>query len=336
MQFKVRSSPLLIWGATSLLLFVALVFIPFMIATNGQTYPDLDTLLIFYSGTWLIWILMVRDLGRQTTSVWLHDYTFTIKKLWQPPKQFGYDTITGWNERPNPDRGKPSMALTFYLKNDVFVIKSNEFADYGILKARLSQYAEPVLYQKVMTLRERNRLRWLIGGQALLISANIAFGYLAHTSADKEPAPLAAVTDVVDRVTEDRYKGRLKGIDIRLRTYPGHAFYVGRKSYDVSLENVQSAIRPRQSITLSIRESDYRRKIAQTKPLTFGDKFSDYKRIFVFGIRQGNSVRLQTTKPVYEPTHTSPFLRTFFSCILLLICWAGWVYADQHKVLRGD
>ncbi len=335
-QATISRKALFTWGATLLLLFGSLVVIPIIVATSGQGYPNLDTPLLFCSGLGFFWVGIARELGRQTTFLRLDESSFTIKKWWQTPKQFNYSDIIGWNERPNPDRGKPSKALTFYLKDDFFVIKSNEFADYNLLKDRLCPHAKAVPYQKVITLSERNRLRWLIGGLTLLITANIAFGYLAHNPTDKNPVKLLNVSGMIDRVTEDRPKGHFKGARIFLRTYPDFVFYVSRRVYTTNIQYLKSVIRPNQLLTLFIRESDYRKKIAQTEPLTFGDKFSNYRQIMVYGLTQGKWVNLQSDKPVYEPTHTNPLQRTFFSCILLLICWSGWVYADQHKILRAD
>ncbi|WP_460939696.1 hypothetical protein [Spirosoma humi] len=64
-------------------------------------------------------------------------------------------------------------------------------------------------------------------------------------------------------------------------------------------------------IGLLIRESDYRKQLRQTEPLTFGDKFSNYKLILAFGVRRSGPVQLRTIRPGHEPTHTNPNQRTF-------------------------
>ena len=98
-------------------------------------------------------------------------------------------------------------------------------------------------------------------------------------------------------------------------------------------DGLQAAIRMNQPITLLIRQSEFRKKLTQTEPLTFGDKYDGYNQILVFGVRQGDWVDLQTSQPVYEPTHTRPLLRTFFLSILLVFCWTGWVYVERLEVL---
>lgn len=225
--------------------------------------------------------------------------------------------------------------MTVYLADDWFALRSNQYTDYDYLKAHFTQYGQPVPYRTVFTLTERTRLRWMIGGLVLLIGATIAFGFAAHDPADPNPARLITLTDMVQRVKENRYKGHLNGVTISLRAFPHFAFYVPRRNYVVSLANLQSAITPNRPISLLIRESEFRKKLRGTEPLTFGDKYVNYQRIMVFGVTQGDSVRIQTPNPVYEPTHTNPFQRTFLLSILLLLCWTGWVYVDRQSVLQG-
>lgn len=316
------------------LLFPVMIFIAFMIATSGQTYPDLSTAPIFCAGLGFIWIPLLAEYRRQTTRIKLSANHFTFRKLGQSPKQFDYNAILAHNERLEVGKGGAFNVLTVYLQDDHFVIKSNEFEDYPLLKNQLCQYGKPVVYQKVITLTERNRIRWMIGGLVLFIIANIAFGYLAHNPGT--PAKLIAFSDQVASVREDRPKGMLKGVTISLCSYPAFSFYVSRRDYDIRLDTLKWTIATRRPIELLIRESDYRKKLVKTEPLTFGDKYVNYKLILVFGVRQADTVHIQTPKPVYEPTHTNPGQRTFLLSILLLLCWTGWAYVDRHKVLRAN
>lgn len=176
----------------------------------------------------------------------------------------------------------------------------------------------------------------MIVGLALLIIANIVFGYLAHNPADKNPARLTAITDIVSKVSADQGKGGLKGFTLRLRTWPDFTFYVSRRSYDVDIRSLKEVITVNQPVRLLIRESDLRKKLLRTESLTFGDKYSDYNYIIVFGVDQDSEVHLKTSQPVYEPTHTNLRQRLFLLGFLLLLCWVGWVYIDRHKVLRTD
>ena len=115
---------------------------------------------------------------------------FIIKKFGQKVRRYSYTAILSHNERHEPGRGGPFDELTVYLDDNWFAIRSNEFAEYDYLKAQFTQYSQPVPYRTVLTLTERNRLRWMIGGLVLLIGATIAFGYLAHNPADPNPAQL--------------------------------------------------------------------------------------------------------------------------------------------------
>ena len=187
-----------------------------------------------------------------------------------------------------------------------------------------------------LPLTERKRLRWMIGGLVLLIGASIAFGYIAHNPTDPNPARLISLTSTVNQIRESKNKGQLKGVTIYLRAFPGFAFYVSRRQYHVRLESLKSVIRTDRPITLLIRQSEFRKKLRKTEPLTFGDKYVDYNQVMVFGVNQGDSVDILTPGPVYEPTHTNPGRRAFLLSILLLLCWTGWVYIDRQQVLRPD
>lgn len=322
-----------------LLLVLILPFITFcfiMIATAGQSYPNLSIAPIFFTCMCFIWIGLSVEYSRQTTRVQIGEQQCTIKKFGQQPKPFHNNAILAYNERLDSGRGDTFNVLTVYLKKDYFILKSNEFDQYTLLRDYFTQYGQSVPYQKVLTLAERNRLRWLIGGLVLLIGANIAFAYLAHNPADKHLTQLTSVTDIVHQVREDRPKGTLHGVRISLQAYPAFDFYVSRKNYERRLDTLRWQINRQLPITIQIRASDYRKKLAKTEPLTFGDKYTDYNRIFVFGVDQGNHVHLRANVAAYEPTHTNPVQRTILLSFLLLLCWTGWVYVDQHKVLWAD
>ena len=54
----------------------------------------------------------------------------------------------------------------------------------------------------------------------------------------------------------------------------------------MDIRSLKQSIRLTQLIAVLIQESDYRKKLVETEPLTFGDKYSDYHQILVFGIDQ--------------------------------------------------
>ena len=317
------------------LLFFLIWSTGFTISTVSESpYPNLDDLPFVYVLTGLICVLWASLVYRLTMFIELLDNGFIIKKFGQKAHQHSYTAILAHNERHESGRGGPFDELTVYLADNWFAIRSNEFAEYDYLKAQFTQYGQAVPYRTVLTPIERNRLRWMIGGLVLLIGASIAFGYVAHNPADPNPARLISLTSTVDQIRESKKKGQLKGVTIRLRAFPNFAFYVSRRHYDVRLETLKSVIRTNRPITLLIRQSEFRKKLRKTEPLTFGDKYADYNQIMVFGVNQGDSVDILTPGPVYEPTHTNPGQRAFLLSILLLLCWTGWVYIDRQSVLR--
>ena len=335
-SFRISSkSQWLHWFILSLL-FISTIFIPFIVATAGQLYPDLNIVLTFSSATGFIWLMIVFEYGRHTAFVRLERDQFVVKKFLQRPERFPYSTINAYNEHLEVGKNGSFQVLTVYMADSYFIIKSSDFQGYEQLRDHLCQYGKSVPFVKVVTLSERNRIRWLTGGLALLIIGNIVFGYVAYEPIDKNPAQLISVIDVITQVRENRNKGKLTGVAISLRAFPNFSFLVSRKNYDVRLDGLKSAIAPERPVQLLIRASDFRKKLARTEALTIGDKYINYKQILVFGVEQGNTVHLQTPEPVYETTYTNPTQRAFLFGILLLFCWTGWVYIDRHKVIGAN
>ncbi len=330
-----RTHVYLIWFSLLLLVPTTLVF-PYKIATHEQPYPDLNVLLICYAIAGLLWLVILIEFGQKTARIDLNETDFTIRKFGQQASRHPYSAIQNINERPGSSKIGSLHELTVYLADNWFVIRSTEFDEYDYLRDQFTQYGELVPRRNVLTLIERNRLRWAIAGASLLVMAAIAFSFLAHNPIDKTPARLVSITDMATQTRENKTKSRLTGVTISLRRYPDLSFFVSRKNYRIRLDGLRSAIALRQPITLLIRESDLRKKLLKTEPLTFGDKYDNYKQIPVFGVEQGSSVRLQTPETIYEPTHTNPLQRTFLLSILLLFCWTGWAYVDRQHVLRAS
>ena len=332
--FRIRSGYMILFWFMLLLPLVSTLALAIFLTVNTQRYFDLDTVLFLGLLIGYFWVIWAALSYQQTSHVQLPNDSFTFKKVGQKPARYPYSAILAHNERLESGRGGPFNELTVYLADNWFAIRSNQFRDYDYLKDYLTQYGQPVSYRNVITPAERSRIGYFISGLALLIVITIALSFVAHNPADPNPARLISLIDTVDRVRENRHKSRLTGVTISLRPFPGFAFYVSRRNYDVRLAGLEAAITPKRPISLLIRESDFRKKLRKTEPLTFGDKYDNYYQIMVFGVTQGDAVRLQTPNLVYEPTHTNPYQRAFLLSILLLLCWTGWVYVDRQEVLR--
>lgn len=332
--FRIRNRSLFwSWGFLLFFLIWAAGFTLF--SFSGRWYPDLSDLPFAYLITGFVGVMWASLVYRLTMFIELHDDHFLVKKFGQKVRRYPYAAVLTHNERHESGRGGPFDELTVYLADNWFALRSNQFTEYDYLKDQFTRYGQPVPYRDVLTPTERNRFRWMIVGMALLIGATIAFGFAAHNPADPNPARLISLTDVVQRIEENRHKGTLKGITLSLRAFPHFTFYVSRRNYDVRLDSLSYLIPLNRPVSLLIRQSDFRKKLRRTEPLTFGDKYVDFHVINVFGVNQGSSVDMLTPGPVYEPTHTNPLLRTFLLSILLLLCWTGWVYVDRQPVLRG-
>ncbi|AQG79313.1 hypothetical protein [Spirosoma montaniterrae] len=309
------------------------LLIPFLIATDNT--PNLDLLLTSYSIAGFFWIGLLYESGKRTTAVTLHPEGFAVKKAGRSARHFLYSAIQSHNERPNYNRQGSFSELTIYLPGYWFAVRSNEFTDYEYLKSVLTQYGQAMIYRPALTLPERNWLRVAIVALVGLILANMAFGYLAHDEANPNPARLKTLPVVVAEVKAQYVKSRFKGVSICSPDCSGITFYVARRHYEAAIDTLPETIVAGMLIELLIRESDYRKKIAKTQPLTFGDKYTgDFDEVNVFGVRQGSWVRVRSSQPVYEPTHTKPHQRAMLLSFLLLLCWTGWVQIDRYVVLR--
>ena len=332
--FSIKST-YTVWHWFFLLLLIAwtLALAVFILAAiNADRYFDLDITSFICLLNGFFWTVWASQVYRQTKSVQLFDDSFIVKKIGRKPARYSYADIQAYNERLEINKVVRANELTIYLADNWFAVLSGHFAEYDYLKDRLTCYGQPVSYRDALTPTERNWLGWFIGGMALLIGMIIALSFVMHNPADPNPARLVSVTGTVGCVQENNRKGRLKGVTICLLAFPGFSFYVSHRQYDVRLETLASTLTPNRPVTLLIRASDLRKKLKKTEPLTFGDKYDDYGQIMVFGVNQGNSVDILTPGPVYEPTHTNPWLRTFLLSILLLCCWTGWVWVDEHKL----
>ena len=323
------------WVLVVLLLTFYIVLVVSVLRATGRDYFNLDVVCVLFLITGFLSVVWAAHMYRQTTYVQLLDDAFVIKKVGRRPATYPYEAIVSHNERLTSDRYGAYHEFAVYMADNWFDIRSNDFPDYDYLNQELSRHGKPGPYRDVITPAERTRLGWFISAMALLIAISIGFGFALHNPADPNPAQLIALTDIADQVNVNRNKGRLVSVTIRLRAHPNFYFEVSRRQFDNPPDGLQAAIRLKQPITLLIRQSEFRKKLIKTEPLTFGDKYDGYKEIKVFGVRQGDSVNLQTSQPILEPTHTNPLLRTLFLGLLLVFCWAGWVYVEQLEVLDG-
>lgn len=320
-----------------LLSFIALAVIPAGIAFRGMRYPDLSVLPIFWVvGIGFTGALVLLELMPQTVSIELGETGFTVKKWGGRAASYPYKAITSYNERRQLDRSSAYDELTLYMPTNWFMIRSNVYDDYAYLKTQLTQYAQPVTYRRVITRSERAQFRWFLGGLSLVIIAGILFSFAAHNPVGKAPAPLRYLSAQVNSVGAVKAKSNFKGVSFRLNRWPDLWFYASRQNFDQDIRFLLQYIRPNHPVTLLLRESDIQKKLLKTEPLTFGDKYIDYERIDVFGIRQGTSINLSTTQPVYEPTRTRPYRWLFFYGMLLLFCGSCWVWTEQQALIRAS
>jgi hypothetical protein len=323
------------WRWTTLLLVAAMATFPVLLVIDQGRYTNGNLLALFCLIAALLLLMWTSYYYQQTTAIQLTDSDFSFRKVGRKIARYPYNTVLAHNERLRVEKNGTFQEFTVYLKDNWFAIRSNEFTDYDYVKEQFVHYGQSVSYQNVLTVTERTGFRWLIGGMALLIGVSIGFGFALHNPADPNPAQLIALTDVAEQINVNRNKGRLISVTIRLRAHPTFYFEVSRRQFDNPPDGLQAAIRLKEPITLLIRQSEFRKKLTKTEPLTFGDKYDGYKQILVFGVRQGDWIDLQTSQPVHEPTHTNPLLRTLFLGLLLVFCWAGWVHIDGLEVL-GD
>ncbi len=325
------------WQTAGILLaIISLVLIPAGIAFSDARYPNLSILPIFWVlGAGFLGAIFLFEMKPQTVSIELSETGFTVKKWGSRAGYYPYSAITSYNERRQFDRSSAYDELTLYMPTNWFTLGSNVFDDYGYLKTQLTQAALPVPYRRVITQTERTQIRWFLGGLALVIIACIVFGFVLHNPTGKDPAPLGSLSTRVDGVREVKAKSTFKGVSFNLNRWPDLWFYASRQDFDQDIRFLLRHIRPNQPITLLLRESDIRKKLLKTEPLTLGDKYVDYKRIEVFGIRQGTAINLSTSQPVWEPTRTRPYRWLLFFGMLLVFCGSCWVWTEQQALIRA-
>ncbi|WP_157618404.1 hypothetical protein [Spirosoma spitsbergense] len=335
--FTMSRTRMLWQTAGTLLAIIALVIIPAGIAFSDARYPDLSILPIFWVlGIGFVGVIVLLEMKPQTVSIELGETGFTIKKWGSRAVYYPYSAIMSYNERRQFDRSSAYDELTLYMPTNWFMLRSNVFQDYPYLKAQLTQSARPVPYRRVITQTERTQFRWFLGGLSLVIIASIVFGFVAHNPSGKNPAPLGSFTAQLDEVRAVEAKSNFKGVSFRLNRWPDLWFYASRQDFDQDIQFLLRYIRPNRPVTLLLRESDIQKKLLKTQSLTFGDKYIDYKRIEVFGIRQGTDINLSTSQPVREPTRTHPYRWLLFFGMLLVFCGSCWVWVEQQPLIRAS
>ena len=333
--FSVKGNYLFLYAFIVPLLLIIVLAISVLIAFSGTSYPDLSVApILFTLVTGILGVHLLNEVAELTVSVTLGETDFIVKKWGQQPRQYTYGDILAHNERLNYTRTSTFNELTVYLPDNWFMLRSNAYEEYDELKHVLTYFGESVPYRTVLTRASRTRFRWFVGGIALLIIANIVLGFAAYDPVDKKPAQLSSISAMPDIIRASMNKGNFKGLSFRLHPWPDVWFFASRRDFDESLQPLLQRINLHQPVTLILRERDIQKKLLKTEPLTLGDKFMNYDRIDVFGIRQGTDINVATTQPVQEPGRTSPYLRLLFFGMLLVFCGTGWAWVEEQMVVE--
>lgn len=307
-----------------------------LIATVRTTpYPDLNFMTIVGPfGMWFT-ILLTWGLVSQTASIQTGPTSFVVRKYGQTSFEYPYAAITGRNVRRNANKHTSWTELIVYLPDNWFALRSIDFDNFDELKALFSAVSPAVAYRQVLSPGEQRLARIFLIIALLAGLTPVWFGFAAHQPVSKKPARLVRLSGTVSgiRKTTNR-SSSYTGFALRLAEYPDFTFYARRKEFTDSLRTLPYSLNDPPRLSLTIRDYDFRTKISRQQPLTFGDKYDDYSSIPVAGIDSSPFFHVRTTKPVYNDSHTKPYIRLGLFCLYAIVIWSFWLAVDKQTIRR--
>lgn len=318
-------------GAFSLWLIVFLLVaaslgLPALRIIRANHYPDLNYSLLscFVSSCLLgptLW-----QLAKLTISIKLYSKFFTVKTAGQSEKKYAYSEIIYYHERQKKQRGQTWMEFLFALNDGTYyIISSTDFKSYDQIVTQLGLHGTNQLFDLATPWSDKY-IRYSILWLTTVGIACILFGFLAHDEVSPHKAALVSVDDIIADVKVNHSRGNFHGVTIYLTDHATFHFYAEQKIFSGDLKHKAKSLHRYQRISLLIRESDFRKKIVRSAALSFGDKYCDYEEILVFGLD-----RIKVETPVYEESHTQPWLRTGIIGLVLLVLWAFALSSDESE-----
>jgi hypothetical protein len=301
--------------------FLFLLFTLFAFA-RFDLYPDLDQGLSVHLIASAILALLSYIYRQKISKVTFQAESFSVYGLLQCRKTYNYEDVVYYAQkyRKEENRGRKTRWTEFHVHlhhDEFFLIQSDDFKQYDYIKSRLSQYGE---HQHLPTPSVKTPfLIWSCRWLSMICLFNIVFGCAAHDEVDGKEADLQQISGLITKAENNISRNRFKGITLQLADYPNFTFRADQEDFSVNIESIGEALSTGQPLKMLIRKSEYEKKLSKTQRPTFGDKYSRYSQIAVFGI---NDVKAKI--PVYEDPHTNPLLRALLFGLVLLFCVWSW------------
>ncbi len=317
-----------------LLLGVIMVIAP-IYSVWTQPYPDLNFSTFFGSLGLIMMLLLTWPYIEHTASIQTGTESFTVRKYGQVPFEYPYTALTGHTVRPNFDRQRSWTELVVYLPDNWFVLRSIDFDNFDELVALFSAVSPAVPYRQVLSPGEQRLARIFLIVALLVGLVPVWFGFAAYQPVDKQPARLVHLSGTLSSIRKTTNRSSsYTGFALRLAEYPDFTFYARRKGFTDSLRTLPYALNYPPRLTLTIRAYDFRTKISRQQPLTFGDRYDDYRSIPVAGIDSSPFFHVRTTRTIFNDSHTKPYLRLSLFCLYAIVIWSFWLAVDKQTIRR--
>lgn len=194
-------------------------------------------------------------------------------KLKNEKKVFLLDEIESWTEKQYKGKFDNWEELTLYFKNSKRVIISSDYYEnYLDMKNEITKNKNRD-FEKEKSLVKKTEKKITI----LLLILSILFFYWAYNSLETKNIKSTDIIILGDKTSENvKYIRRKRSsIEIKLEKYPNLIFQISGKGAlnATNVENLIENIEKGDSIFIGIHKSDFKRKIAKTDSLTFGDKY---------------------------------------------------------------
>lgn len=324
-----------------LLLFFGLLQIGIMALISrplfDEPYPDLGSFLPFFGFMVPPLLFLLTFPLFQSISIQLLLDHLLVRKGYGKQIRIAYGDIVGYAERQASNRwGKSQQEIAIYSKTEWFVLQEAGIKEYNEIKKELIRHGHPVPFRQAFSKTETTLVRCFILCFSALMLFTGWYGFVAYTPlASQSSIGLHTAEGVVEKINVNRHKGTFKGITIWLQGQDEVHFYAKKSHFSNELRLVAQRIPPSGIIRLTIRESDYTKKIAHTMPLSFGDKYDGYSQVPLVGIETLETtppLSLKATTEIDENTHTNPTLWLFGSIAGLLVAWTAWIYVDRQQL----
>lgn len=307
-----------------------LLAVPMGIWLVQYPYPMLDLMLASICLGLFFLLLVCQERLGQTRSIQLLTDRLIVRKSNLTRIEQPYTAIRSYNLRTSGAEGQIWTELTVYLADDWFSLRSTDFPAFDELAARLTEQGTAVPYRPVVSRPEARRLTFLLGLLGLVGAGLVLTGFLQYTPPPARPTPLVPVSSQVQALLVDQGKFRINGYVIRLTAFPEFRFYARRGDFSDTLRWLPAIVKPGSAVQVLVKEPDVARRLTRQLPLTFADRYADYRSIRVYGITTETGFRLLARNNARDKPRSRPYVRLGVFVLLALVCLSAGIGVWQR------